>query len=1710
MNIQSQKNFIELIEKVLQPYMQITDRNDLQSAVYYWDKLRKLIIGSADYFHQTAYPASGLAGTSVYLNFENTEISLINTLITSQPTLNNPTTEFNPDYCLVFNRLSYPGWNGWPETNENLPQYPVINNIRVPVFIKGNLIRIQNNSFSTISYSDSFVISHEKACKESIWGEQQDIRVYRYNIKNTVPLGNSVTWTEVPRNIDTEDNTVTIQIGATSSDDLEPGDYTWFVIYWQSPDEFLEDIPAEEISTINDVTSSLTIYQYQPRNIFEQNTYNVINFWDNKRRYYKNINTTKYTYVDGQRNTYTTDNPIFYSIPYLTFPENTPIYNYNNNLYVIPDVEESQNIIAVGITVYVEASAEDGTNVTLQYGPPVTAEFFPNSWQEFAYFPPVPNGATLLAKLIVLQTKNDNILYINDEIISNNWCIVYVENNNIIGLPSIQSEALIRLTLPYIKEDFDFTSSFVISSYLVGLLIRFSLPYIPERSSSIITDMDIFVNDDKLVELFKMYFSNNVQETSQTTSIYNAAGEYYKEVIKKFFEHIEIGENTRKFLWQNYNIVIPPIIAEYNLLTGEDVGLKIYEEKKIYGTSGVEIVFNGIQTQYNSNNRINNDYTIRLYLNDQQENTIIKDLKISNSNYWLSTSEMYRYRAEGKNIDLYLYPSKLNSIYNWLLYKEAELIPWARPGEIYPIVMKPFSPKNPYLPTYNEFYNSLLKQYEDDLNSGDQTRIKRANDAIQEAIFKQELNGGFADEPDYSTIPENFYKIDDLVVGVTTYSLSTDLKWKAPYSYIQSNEFYVINNEIRKRYGFKVDNDWYFQSFDVTEVSSVRKELLESLASQIIISDDINYHFHYYSDIGLSIYLYSGDGVSFIEGELYVISSVGVNFSSISALIESNNAYNDIVDYDRYSWALNGQNIALATTFTLPDEEKEYDINGVSILLRRNGIRNNNIKVLLCSTTDGKLNNNNIFLSATVVPKAESQYNPSFIKCYNVNELVNLCLPLRNKEGELQSGLSPTCTIVKPDNTTETINTEEVSSLGVYNIRYVPRSGGAYAILLEAEDCIPVVSSFTVQEKGRNYTSASTYSFIVPIRDNNGILQTGYEPTVTVILPDGSIDTTEPSIQEIDSLGLYKFSYLPSSEGQYMFIVAAEGLLSTLFHIHVSSNDSGYNVGDDISLFIPIRDKLGSLISGEEPEVVIILPDGTTSSLTNISEIEDTGIYYTSYTPAQAGQYCILASTEDNMPSVYTFSVGNGMLVNKENRMFIPMIDYMGTLQSGKEVDVDIILPEGTIASTSVEITEVQSTGIYTFTYTPYYSGNYTFVLSAEDCLTYVYQDNAYYRYPAGVSAIYAAVDIVNESSLLLISINVEILPYEQYMHPDLYPDNIIAVSKPVNMNNVDLDYEWVNFNFRNVVTLQGGYKYAIVLMPEMLYNDVFSSDCMIEWAYDNSLSSNKRFIMRTIGEWESPYHGIFHSTGCSKILLKQPFVSSILEVPLSEWSGQDILDLFAPGDLLDGFYIAPKNQQYDADSSLGLPGCYDGLTPVACFNAPSTYIFPPMNEYRTGLINKVDGYWAWTGKKFPNTELYIYPLASSNDGIISYYTISRDIYLTVVAEKYDGEQRIIHKKIYAGTNKPEPLFYNKPYDVNFIDLNVSIDSNTAINNIESRVYVISNTSSSNIEIFIDIIDDRIEEEKYVAIRWLYISDNDFDETSWYNYTDDSFIIRGR
>jgi len=809
----------------------------------YWRYLYLSLMGSLDYHHLVSFNLSGSAGEDHPFSFsdimdQDVTFGFLNSDISFDGVESHlyATGAFDPNWSLCPNGLEeYPAWDGWPVSNPLLSAYPEYLGNRIPVLMRSLLVKVESVS-GDISGDEWTTVSCQIAFDETLWPDDlYDIRVYR--IRTSIDGEPSGDVYEVERN--TSDPDIEFKLGDGPSDTVPFGTPIFYIIAWASPDSYVETSPPP--TGTSSISSFVTVTAYAQRDLFDSNRYDLITYSSDDSHWMRDERSTRFDIVDGDPSHYDEENPLFYQLPALSgsldpdagtggVPGPGPsigwMWAYGYSLDQGDDNPSDRNVVR-GVILCYQAKAGETTSYQVIAGPDVPPEFQPGDWSDFSYYPACPDDYRLLARFVVRQFETSHD--------SSYRPSVYVEHCEIV--PSYDTMRLGSVSFADLVTDDVYGKG----GYYVGMLnmsqsfilnpIFFLTPPIQPLLSGMISKTSQVAQGRQGIlfnSYWKMPYDHPTQDVVEIDAV--TVHDYLIEQGSGYFLQLEMDAGTRDAVADLYSNQISTILCTFstNLEEG-DVGLSNDPSKSLHLPSSLEIHFPININSYAETDLddLTTDYSLRMMLRTQTNDEMTKDLFLGASSFYISDDQAAEMLSEGISRDAYLWPSKLDGIQSWVLYGKTMFIPDAKTGDTQPIMMRQFKPRDPSLPTYDDFIAEEEARYSNDLNSGDQTRIDRANQQIQDDVSDQEyLYGGF-DEPDTRSWDASFVRMTEMMIGVTLYNQTgvgywenTSRKWGGDHPSV--NLYDTETGLLKTRYGFKVGDDWYYQSFTMDDVSEQR------------------------------------------------------------------------------------------------------------------------------------------------------------------------------------------------------------------------------------------------------------------------------------------------------------------------------------------------------------------------------------------------------------------------------------------------------------------------------------------------------------------------------------------------------------------------------------------------------------------------------------------------------------------------------------------------------------------------------------------------------------------------------------------------------------------------------------------------------------------------------------------------------------------------
>ena len=843
-----------LLGRSLRPFVDAQDEDPWVGVENAWNVVYSSIIGSMDHYHKVGFVLRNpyYDEHPLYLGdiSDPATLGYINSDLTAAGKGSHtwPSSYFDYDWCPCPNGdQDYPAWNGWPVLNPLLPDYPVSGVRQIPVFLRGALVRIERTGGAN-PLMGKVTLSYQRAFDESLWADDPsvpygDIHVYRF--ASATYDGTQGKW--VPTGLVSVADfqigtapTITIDLGPSG---IPSGQPTFFMIFWREPGDYAEPRAAP---TGSDVTANTTITYYDPRSMFDEDRYDLIDYANGGNHYLKNTRSTRYPMIDGSDQHYSDENPTFYQLPALIGsldPAANPTgQTPGGGFWYIPGIwgygysidmganDPTDPSCVVQVTISFRAAAGQETELSVVQGPIVPPEFQVVDWSSFAYYPPPPDGYDAFAHVIVRQMDGSR------------WT-GYCPSSQVefVGfVPSFGRVAIsdvdFRIGLIPSVIGVDFMVISLASAMDYGLKpILLLTPYTSDKMTGLhdetLQQLGEF-DAAAIVSYWRIPFLHpSVVTTDQTV---DSVLDHILTMGRGYAEMLEFDEAVRDSTADAYGVQFSTSMLRFDAdTTATDAGLWIPDGEPCRLARPLEIFFSADAgcLLYGSPDRLKYDYTLRMMLLSYTRDIVQKDVFMSASRFWLTDQEAQDRFNAGLVRDPYLWPAKLDAIHEWALYGRTAYIPNAKGGEAHSLPMREFDPRDESLPTYDGMLADLQEQYADDLNSGDQTRIDRANEAIQDALSDQEyLYGGF-DTVDTRTLTDSFVGMQEAVIGVTFYNNTGVATWQASSrmwggDHPTMDLYDPLTGDPDTRYGFSVDGTWFYQSFVEADVQQERRDYM--------------------------------------------------------------------------------------------------------------------------------------------------------------------------------------------------------------------------------------------------------------------------------------------------------------------------------------------------------------------------------------------------------------------------------------------------------------------------------------------------------------------------------------------------------------------------------------------------------------------------------------------------------------------------------------------------------------------------------------------------------------------------------------------------------------------------------------------------------------------------------------------------------------------
>ena len=713
-----------------------------------------------------------------------------------------------------------------------------LNNKPIDLGIYSHRFLISDNIDNTLSLSGSM----------GIVGTSDVLAKLAYNVQETSSVGSTTAKTR---------DYWTFDINLPASSTWSNNYWLHLGFYWSTHDtDFLTGYPTYSsgtATTFNDTNMDSQWYIFPKKTYFIKNVNNFVTFEKT------GVNDTNvYLYSKNKSNNVFTDQRYVSTTSPLRYKLNENIVNSSTG-----STNSFQNMISVNADEYLPVVIAttnkgfefDNPNIDLEifYGSPVPADYAPDDWSNFDFFPIIDKKYDSLFKIVLgnpgntlSETSVDNL---NASYSKNQTSILYVEevSKNTIS-PNVNDGNIIRFFLPAELR----YSTFIRNNKYDKIFETLGLKLIPGSlrfDTSKVKDLDSFgTNADKAHKSIHNLAKNPMdplllnEEEPVAIQFTNQGSDIVKSFTSEETSQIfaELNSNTSSF-----NSLVLKNNAEF----------EVYQPK-----TSTELHNNSTGT------KLERDYSFRIKFRDKDSNFYIKDLPILASKY-LITEDEYNDRLSKKlSLNGYFKNSDLSSIEDYKLYGYSALIPDIESSQGRTVEMKVVAPEDSTKISETQFESDLLSANPN--LTAEQISQTKAGFLLTSIFYNA----------DSSKFSNKYVEAVDLGVNIANYADNINPHWINNTSgLIGSSNFELID---RPRHIKDLRSDSFLISGSGYTFADNTINQLENIFDQSIKVNDssINQNIH----IGNKDFTYEKIGIRINPSENIYVKSFKVKLKKIS------------------------------------------------------------------------------------------------------------------------------------------------------------------------------------------------------------------------------------------------------------------------------------------------------------------------------------------------------------------------------------------------------------------------------------------------------------------------------------------------------------------------------------------------------------------------------------------------------------------------------------------------------------------------------------------------------------------------------------------------------------------------------------------------------------------------------------------------------------
>ncbi len=561
----------------------------------------------------------------------------------------------------------------------------------------------------------------------------------------------------------TGDWTFKLNIPATITD-WDTGKWWHIVMYWGSLDPLAIDSPPSYITPSAEITPANIFW---PRKRFFRGEILTHFEWDNL-----GINDAN-AYLLANKRTHFIFNDGEYSQPIApvkyTMPDAWPTAAANGVLKSLTGYSEVQRGSAIPVLLTAKTVGDQydspRTEPLITLGPAITPEFWPEKWEDCPYFPQVPEYHVELARMVVVRAPG--AIY---EAVEQYTSFIYF--NPAVG----QDTRLAKLAVAWIKQTTYSHALPPLGDENLSLYILPRLKAVINRLRALnYTSPAMNAAFQILVPAARV--NNNLAPSR--ASLLNPTGspsKVFRGMLKKPLDPLLTSRPVDE------SLAIPfqqPAISLITELAGAPPSTELLrlDADNFYLTGAFLPVANELEIfqapsdQCNSvdntgsGEKVGRDYTLRLELEDGNENILTKNWYIMSSKYFVTQKEYSILEDKSGYYTPTTIISASDGIEEYRLHGYAGLVPDLSIGISRPLRTRVVSPPDGTKQTESQFRNNLLNQ-------------GKTQKQIDEAVLQYIEDGGEFLVINTNQYDNKFTKLKSASISVAEYTTATEGYWQ--------------------------------------------------------------------------------------------------------------------------------------------------------------------------------------------------------------------------------------------------------------------------------------------------------------------------------------------------------------------------------------------------------------------------------------------------------------------------------------------------------------------------------------------------------------------------------------------------------------------------------------------------------------------------------------------------------------------------------------------------------------------------------------------------------------------------------------------------------------------------------------------------------------------------------------------------------------------